>query len=95
MAFGTGSSGPVFFSLGVRDSLLVILVVNVMYVYHSIHDLLNFLIRIFHGTFVDSSSLIELSMVLIFFFAFVSRTSAIPAYLCVLENNGDKSVIFN
>ena len=33
ISFGTGSSGPVFFSLGVRDSILVILIVNLMYVF--------------------------------------------------------------
>ena len=32
LTFSTGSSGPVFFSLSIKDSLLVILVVNVMYV---------------------------------------------------------------
>ena len=30
LAFSTGSSGPVFFSLGIKDSLLVILVVDIM-----------------------------------------------------------------
>ncbi|KAF8156873.1 cytosine-purine permease [Crassisporium funariophilum] len=30
LAFGTGSAGPAFFSLGVRDSLMIILVVNVI-----------------------------------------------------------------
>ena len=34
LSFGAGSSGPVFFSLGIRDSLLVLLVVNIMCVSH-------------------------------------------------------------
>jgi Permease for cytosine/purines, uracil, thiamine, allantoin len=33
LSFSTGSSGPAFFSLSVRDSLLVILVVNLMCVF--------------------------------------------------------------
>ena len=32
VSFSTGSSGPVFFSLGIKDTLLVLLVVNVMFV---------------------------------------------------------------
>ena len=32
LSFITGSSGPVLFSLGVKDSLLAILVVDLMYV---------------------------------------------------------------
>ena len=38
LSFITGSSGPVFFSLGVKDSLLVILVVNLMCVTHKTFD---------------------------------------------------------
>lgn len=38
LSFATGSSGPVLFSLSVKDSLLVILVVNLMYVTQKTFD---------------------------------------------------------
>lgn len=32
LAFGTGSAGPTFFKLGLRDSVVIIIVVDIMYV---------------------------------------------------------------
>jgi len=32
LAFSTGSAGPAFFNLGLRDSLVILLVVDIMYV---------------------------------------------------------------
>ena len=43
LAFSTGSSGPVFFSLGIKDSLLVIFVVDVMCVIQKILQRSNWL----------------------------------------------------
>ena len=37
VSFSTGSSGPVFFSLGIKDTLLVLLVANVLCVSHNLN----------------------------------------------------------
>ena len=35
LRLGTGAAGPAFFGLGVKQSLITLLVVDLMYVYHS------------------------------------------------------------
>lgn len=32
LAFGTGSAGPAFFDLGLRDTLIILVIVDAMYV---------------------------------------------------------------
>ena len=96
LAFSTGSSGPVFFSLGIKDSLLVILVVDVMCVYsRSLHcgvgymvyyDVHNFFVWVHMRTLGFQVSLIH-SLVKLPLCSpcFSPRSCAVPAYLCVLE----------